>query len=149
MCLAAILSECLSRNKWQEPNYANMRPCQVFTQLMQSLSTQVDRLIISWMIRASIPWLEVTCCFDLEMCAMETRVWNHAMQCRRAAGEVPDVFASICLMLSALSPCRESRRKAELKEKYAKLRAQEGGSSAPSSSEQSSGMKSDCLWQGS
>ena len=34
---------------------------------------------------------------------------------------------------------RESRRKAELKEKYAKLRAQEGGSSAPVSSEQSSG----------
>ena len=38
-----------------------------------------------------------------------------------------------------LNPCRESRRKAELKEKYAKLRAQEGEPSAPLSPEQSSG----------
>ncbi|CAL5229298.1 g12596 [Coccomyxa viridis] len=34
---------------------------------------------------------------------------------------------------------KESRRKAELKEKYAKMRASEGGEPAPSSPEQSSG----------
>ncbi|CAK0787077.1 hypothetical protein CVIRNUC_010293 [Coccomyxa viridis] len=34
---------------------------------------------------------------------------------------------------------KETRRKAELKEKYAKLRAQEGGQAAPVASEQASG----------
>ena len=38
----------------------------------------------------------------------------------------------------ALALRREARRKAELKEKYAKLRAQEGGQASPAASEQPS-----------
>ena len=91
-------------------NYANMRLYQVFTQLMQRLSTQVDRLIVRWMIRAMARGNVLhssSLCDELHQAVytMEMRVWNHAMQCRRAAGEFPQILASIWLMLSALTSC--------------------------------------------
>ena len=48
-------------------------------------------------------------------------------------------FAMALAVQAALALRRETRRKAELKEKYAKLRAQEGAQAAPAASEQASG----------
>ena len=48
-------------------------------------------------------------------------------------------FAMALAAQAAMALRRETRRKAELKEKYAKLRAQEGASAAPAASEQPSG----------